>query len=298
MRAASPTPPSCAASTSSTPFLGAAGHRACPARWGGIFNALTSLTIVFVPQIARIAESVTTQVRRSDYVDAARASGAGAFTIVRAHVLGNVLGPIFVYSTSLISVSMILASGLSFLGLGVKPPEPEWGLMLNHPAHGHLHPALGGGLAGRLHLRDLDFLQPVVRWPAFGHGGQTMSLTAHLREDPQDVGGPRQPLLGVRRCSSTSAQAAGPALPRGRPCGARRRWRELRHHEGRTLGVVGESGCGKSTTARVLMQLIEQDSGELVFDGQTVGSRAMPCASSGARRRWCSRTVIPRSTRA
>ncbi|MCA1326438.1 ABC transporter permease [Herbaspirillum sp. alder98] len=97
----------------------------------GIFNALTSLTIVFVPQIARIAESVTTQVRRSDYVDAARASGAGAFTIVRVHVLGNVLGPIFVYATSLISVSMILASGLSFLGLGVKPPEPEWGLMLN-----------------------------------------------------------------------------------------------------------------------------------------------------------------------
>ena len=97
----------------------------------GIVNALTSLTIVFIPQIARIAESVTTQVRRSDYVDAARASGASAFTIVRAHVLGNVLGPIFVYSTSLISVSMILAAGLSFLGLGTKPPEPEWGLMLN-----------------------------------------------------------------------------------------------------------------------------------------------------------------------
>ena len=97
----------------------------------GIFNSLVSLTVVFVPQVVRVAESVTTQVRRSDYVDAARASGAGAFTIVRVHVLGNVLGPIFVYATSLISVSMILASGLSFLGLGVKPPEPEWGLMLN-----------------------------------------------------------------------------------------------------------------------------------------------------------------------
>lgn len=97
----------------------------------GITNALISLTVVFVPQIARIAESVTTQVRRSDYVDAARASGASAFTIVRRHVLGNVIGPIFVYATSLISVSMILASGLSFLGLGVKPPQPEWGLMLN-----------------------------------------------------------------------------------------------------------------------------------------------------------------------
>ena len=97
----------------------------------GITNALLSLTIVFVPPIARVAESVTTQVRSRDFVEAARASGADAFTIVRVHVLGNVLGPIFVYSTSLIAVSMILASGLSFLGLGVKPPEPEWGLMLN-----------------------------------------------------------------------------------------------------------------------------------------------------------------------
>ncbi|EGI78061.1 ABC transporter permease [Hylemonella gracilis] len=97
----------------------------------GILNSLISLTIVFIPQIARVAEAVTTQVRGRDYVEAARASGANAFTIVRVHVLGNVLGPIFVYATSLVAVSMILASGLSFLGLGVKPPEPEWGLMLN-----------------------------------------------------------------------------------------------------------------------------------------------------------------------
>jgi len=97
----------------------------------GITNSLISLTIVFIPPIARVAESVTTQIRARDFVDAARASGAGAFTIVRVHVLGNVLGPVFVYATSLIAVAMILASGLSFLGLGVKPPEPEWGLMLN-----------------------------------------------------------------------------------------------------------------------------------------------------------------------
>ena len=97
----------------------------------GIGNGLLSLTIVFIPQIARISESVTTAVRGLDYVEAARASGAGNWAIIRVHVLGNVLGPIFVYATSLISVSMILASGLSFLGLGVKPPEPEWGLMLN-----------------------------------------------------------------------------------------------------------------------------------------------------------------------
>jgi peptide/nickel transport system permease protein len=97
----------------------------------GIFNAILSLTLVFIAPMIRVAETVTTSVRELDYVEAARASGAGSFTIVRVHVLPNVLGPIFVYATSLISVSMILAAGLSFLGLGTKPPDPEWGLMLN-----------------------------------------------------------------------------------------------------------------------------------------------------------------------
>ncbi len=97
----------------------------------GIGNAILSLSLVFIPQIIRVAETVTTGVRNLDYVESARASGAGSWVIVRVHVLPNVLGPIFVYATSLISVSMILAAGLSFLGLGTKPPEAEWGLMLN-----------------------------------------------------------------------------------------------------------------------------------------------------------------------
>jgi peptide/nickel transport system permease protein len=97
----------------------------------GMSNSLIALALVFIPQVVRIAESVTTQVRRLDYVEAARMSGASTLSIVRVHVLGNVLGPVFVYTTGLLSVSMILGSGLSFLGLGVKPPEPEWGLMLN-----------------------------------------------------------------------------------------------------------------------------------------------------------------------
>lgn len=97
----------------------------------GIVNSIVSLTLVFIPPITRVAESVTASVRNLEYVDAARISGASAFTVVRVHVLGNVVSPIFVYATSLTSVSMILAAGLSFLGLGVKPPEAEWGLMLN-----------------------------------------------------------------------------------------------------------------------------------------------------------------------
>ena len=97
----------------------------------GIINSLVSLTLVFIPPVARVAESVTTQVRNQDYVDAARATGASAWRIVFGHVLSNVSGPILIYASSLISVSIVIASGLSFLGLGIVPPEAEWGLMLN-----------------------------------------------------------------------------------------------------------------------------------------------------------------------
>jgi peptide/nickel transport system permease protein len=109
----------------------------------GVFNAILSLTLVFIPPIIRVSESVTTSVRNLEYVESARATGAGGWTIVRVQVLPNVLGPIFVYSTSLIGVSMILAAGLSFLGLGTTPPLAEWGLMLNT-------------------LRPAIYLQPII----------------------------------------------------------------------------------------------------------------------------------------
>jgi peptide/nickel transport system permease protein len=98
---------------------------------GGIANGMLALTLVFIPPMCRVAETATTQVRSLDFIEAARATGAGTLTIIRYHVLGNVLGPVFVYASSLVSVSILLASGLSFLGLGVRPPIPDWGLMLS-----------------------------------------------------------------------------------------------------------------------------------------------------------------------
>jgi peptide/nickel transport system permease protein len=98
---------------------------------GGMLNGMMALSLVFVPAICRVAETATAQVRNLDFIEAARASGAGTLTIVRYHVLGNVLGPVFIYASSLVSVSILLASGLSFLGLGVSPPTPDWGLMLS-----------------------------------------------------------------------------------------------------------------------------------------------------------------------
>ncbi|MBO0711777.1 MAG: ABC transporter permease [Acetobacteraceae bacterium] len=103
----------------------------CGLLGNGLSNAVLALSFVFIPPMVRIAETVTTQTRRLDFVDAARASGTTNLQVVRHHVLPNVLGPVLVYATSLISVSIILSAGLSFLGLGVTPPNPEWGLMLN-----------------------------------------------------------------------------------------------------------------------------------------------------------------------
>lgn len=97
----------------------------------GIGNALLAITVVFIPPVTRVMESVTTQVRSMDFVEAARASGANTFTIIRIHILGNVLGPVLVYATVLVSVSIVISAGLSFIGLGASPPAAEWGLMLN-----------------------------------------------------------------------------------------------------------------------------------------------------------------------
>src|SRR5215469_15231461 len=98
---------------------------------GGMRNQLITLTIVLVPPLCRVAETATAQVRAMDFIDAARASGAPAGSILAHHVMVNVLSPILVYASTLVSASILLASGLSFLGLGVSPPTPDWGLMLS-----------------------------------------------------------------------------------------------------------------------------------------------------------------------
>lgn len=97
----------------------------------GLSNALLALSIVFTPSVTRVAESVTVQMKHREFVEAARASGASTLEIIRTQILINVLSPILVYASTLVSISILAAAGLSFLGLGVAPPTPEWGLMLN-----------------------------------------------------------------------------------------------------------------------------------------------------------------------
>jgi peptide/nickel transport system permease protein len=98
---------------------------------GGISNQLITLTVILIPPLCRVAETATSQVRSMDFVDAARSTDASTTSILLTHVLINILSPVLVYASTLVSVSIILASGLSFLGLGVSPPTPDWGLMLS-----------------------------------------------------------------------------------------------------------------------------------------------------------------------
>jgi peptide/nickel transport system permease protein len=99
---------------------------------GGMVNGLVALTLVFIPPLCRVSETATTQLRNLDFVEAARASGASGISIILHHVVRNAAAPVFIYASSLISVSILLAAGLSFLGLGVVPPTPDWGQMLSN----------------------------------------------------------------------------------------------------------------------------------------------------------------------
>jgi peptide/nickel transport system permease protein len=98
---------------------------------GGVGNQLITLTIILIPPLCRVAETATSQVRGLEFVDAARSTNASTASILFTHALINVVSPVLVYASTLVSVSIILASGLSFLGLGVSPPTPDRGLMLS-----------------------------------------------------------------------------------------------------------------------------------------------------------------------
>jgi peptide/nickel transport system permease protein len=97
----------------------------------GVVNAIVALTIVLIAPIARVAETEVARMRSADFMEAARASGASWPRIARRQVLPIIAPVLLVYCTALIGLAIVFAGGLSFLGLGIAPPHPEWGSMLN-----------------------------------------------------------------------------------------------------------------------------------------------------------------------
>jgi peptide/nickel transport system permease protein len=96
----------------------------------GIRNLIIAVTITFIPYFTRVARASALSVIHEEYIEAARSLGANDFRIITRHILLNAMGPIAVQATMSMSYIIMLAAGLSFIGLGVQPPMPEWGAML------------------------------------------------------------------------------------------------------------------------------------------------------------------------
>jgi peptide/nickel transport system permease protein len=97
----------------------------------GLPNLMTAIAVGSVPSFTRLIRSVVLTIVESDYIEAARACGSNHGKIIFNHVLRNALGPLIVHATMSVAGMILLAAGLSFIGLGVRPPAPEWGAMLS-----------------------------------------------------------------------------------------------------------------------------------------------------------------------
>ncbi len=97
----------------------------------GVQNVMIAVGIAYLPRFARITHASTLSLREMEYVDAARASGAGTGRVIVKHILPNLLQVLAVYVTFSIPVAILIEAGLDYLGVGVLPPTPTWGAIIN-----------------------------------------------------------------------------------------------------------------------------------------------------------------------
>jgi peptide/nickel transport system permease protein len=96
----------------------------------GLTNAMISVGIVFTPILARLMRAQTIVAKQTLYVQAARGFGTSRFQIVVRHILPNAIQPVLVQLTLLLAIGLVAEASLSFLGLGIQPPDVSWGAML------------------------------------------------------------------------------------------------------------------------------------------------------------------------
>ena len=96
----------------------------------GMGNQMFALAVVLVPYSTRVVRTATLSVKPLEFVEAARALGGSSGRLIGRHLLPNVLPPLLVYTSTLVGMMIVASAGLSFLGLGVQPPTPDWGVMV------------------------------------------------------------------------------------------------------------------------------------------------------------------------
>jgi peptide/nickel transport system permease protein len=109
----------------------------------GLFNLMIAVGISSIPQYARIIRASVLSIKDQEFIEAAKAAGSSNRRIIFKHIIPNCLAPIIVQATLGVALAILTAAGLSFIGLGISPPTPEWGSMLS---------------SGRSYIRDYSYM--------------------------------------------------------------------------------------------------------------------------------------------
>jgi peptide/nickel transport system permease protein len=132
----------------------------------GLSNVIVAIILAFLDDFARITRAMVLSIREQEYVLAARSMGASDLRIMLRHILPNALAPVIVLATTSVSYAILAEAGLSFLGLGVKPTTPTWGLILSDARSFFSRAwwlAVFPGLAIMLSVLSINFLGDALR---------------------------------------------------------------------------------------------------------------------------------------
>ena len=133
---------------------------------GGLFNLMIAVGISSVPGYARLVRASTLTTKGMEYIEAAKAVGASDLRIILEHILPNCAAPVIVQATLGMAFAVLMAAALSFIGLGIQPPNPEWGSMLSS-GRGYIrdypYMTMFPGLAIMLTILALNFLGDGLR---------------------------------------------------------------------------------------------------------------------------------------